>query len=123
MLGDTEGVVADTARRIEAAGGKFIIGSDAAHIGTPHGVALHTEMQMLEDNGLKPLTLLQAATINAAQVMRVEQALGTIETGKLADFLVLDRNPLDTVYNAQYISRVIKGGVELDRSTMVYAVD
>ena len=93
----------------------MIIGSDAAHIGTPHGVAIHREMQMLEDHGLKPVTILQAATINGAQVMRVDDDLGSIEAGKLADFLVLDRNPLETVYNAQYISRVIKGGSELDR--------
>lgn len=115
MLGDSSANVADTALRIEAAGGRLIIGSDAAHIGTPHGVAIHREMQMLEDHGLKPVTILQAATINGAQVMRVDDDLGSIEAGKLADFLVLDRNPLETVYNAQYISRVIKGGSELDR--------
>ena len=108
-FGDAQAVVGDSARRLHAAGGRLLIGSDAAHIGTPHGVALHVEMQMLEDAGIPPSALIQAATRNAAQFLR-RPDLGTLEAGKLADFLVLGKDPRETIRNAQFIDWVVRGG-------------
>ena len=108
-FGDAQAAVGDSARRLHAAGGRLLIGSDAAHIGTPHGVALHVEMQMLEDAGIPPSALIQAATRNAAQFLR-RPDFGTLEAGKRADFLVLGEDPRETIRNAQFIDWVVRGG-------------
>ncbi len=123
VLGNAGDVVADSVNRLQQAGARFIIGSDSSHIGTMHGVALHVEMQMLEDAGLRPETLIQAATINAAQVMGVAAQLGSIEPGKLADLVVLRADPTQTIRNAQAISMIIKGGQVIDHGALATNVD
>jgi hypothetical protein len=122
-LGNAQPAIAESVRRLHAAGARFIIGSDASHIGTLHGVAMHVEMQMLEDAGLPAATLVQAATINAAEVLGVSAQLGSIESGKLADILVLDADPLQSIRNAQFISSVIRGGRILDHAMLRTDVD
>ncbi|WP_420640447.1 amidohydrolase family protein [Candidatus Leptofilum sp.] len=122
-LGNARDAVADSVRRLHDAGARFIIGSDASHIGTPHGVAMHVELQMLEDVGLPPGALLQAATINAADVMGVSAQLGSIEPGKLADIVALDADPLETIRNVQRITHVIKGGQVLERAILATDID
>ena len=117
-LGDAQSAITDSVQRLDAAGAEFIIGSDAAHVGTPHGVAMHVEMQMLEDAGLSPATLIRAATRNAAELLGMLDELGTLEDGKQADFLVLDRNPLETIRNVQYINLVVKSGRAIEQSTL-----
>jgi len=116
MLGGAEDAIVDSVQRLHAAGAEFIIGSDAAHVGTPHGVAMHVEMQMLEDAGLPPATLIRAATYNAAELLGKLEELGTLTPGKQADFLILDANPLETIRNAQYIDTVVKGGMAISQS-------
>jgi imidazolonepropionase-like amidohydrolase len=58
-----------------------------------------------------------AATKTAAEFMKLDQ-LGTVATGKSADFLVLDANPLDDINNTRRIARVYLRGKELDRAGM-----
>lgn len=100
----------DSVQRLQQAGARFIIGSDASHIGTPHGVAIHIELQMLEAAGLKPATLVEAATRNAAEMLGKDDEFGTLQVGKKADFLVLEANPLDSIANIQYIDTVVANG-------------
>ncbi len=110
MIGGAQAAIEDSVQRLHAAGAEFIIGSDAAHVGTPHGVALHIEMQMLEDAGLPAATLIKAATRNAAEVLGKLDEFGTLTAGKSADFLVLEKDPLETIRNAQYIETVVVAG-------------
>ncbi|MFN2287143.1 MAG: amidohydrolase family protein, partial [Chromatocurvus sp.] len=93
-------------------------GSDASHLGTLHGVALHVEMLLLEEASVRPRSLLLAATRNAAQLLRRDD-LGVLAPGALADFLVLDANPLETVANLQRITTVVKGGEVIDRAALL----
>ena len=60
--------------------------------------------------GLSPLEVLRIATEQAAEGVGAEDELGTLETGKLADLVLLDKNPLEDIKNTQTIWRVIKGG-------------
>jgi imidazolonepropionase-like amidohydrolase len=122
-LGNPGRDVADSAIRLHEAGARFIIGSDASHIGTMHGVAMHVEMQMLEDAGLPAATLIQAATINAAELMGVDTILGSVESGKLADLVVLDADPTLSIRNAQRISMIIKDGHVIDHASLTTDVD
>jgi imidazolonepropionase-like amidohydrolase len=63
---------------------------------------------------MSPADVLVAATRTSAEVMRLDQ-LGTIASGKSADFIVLDANPLDDITNTRRISRVYLRGQEVDR--------
>jgi hypothetical protein len=89
-------------------------GTDAGNIGTLHGPAIHREFELMAEAGLTPKEILVDATKNAALVFATEPEMGTIEKGKLADFLVLDADPLVDVANLRRIHRVVKGGVALD---------
>jgi imidazolonepropionase-like amidohydrolase len=74
------------------------------------GLSLHRQLGRLVDAGLTPLEALQTATINPAHVLGMADSLGTIETGKLADLVVLDANPLEDIRNTQGIRAVVADG-------------
>ncbi|HXJ07122.1 MAG TPA: amidohydrolase family protein [Candidatus Acidoferrum sp.] len=89
----------------------FLAGTD-----TPPGVyvfpgfSLHDEMQRFVAAGFTPLEALQTATLNPARFLGMEEQIGTIEKGKLADLVLLSANPLDDISNTQKIAAVIVNG-------------
>ncbi|SRR5579871_3257932 len=97
----------------------FLAGTD-----TPPGVyifpgfSLHDELQRFVAAGFTPLEALQTATLNPAKFLGMEDRLGTIETGKLADMVLLDANPLDDIRNTQKIAGVIVSGRYLSRGDL-----
>ena len=95
------------------AGGTVIASSDTT-LGAMPGMDLHRELQLLVDSGLSPLEALQAATRNPAQLIGQGHELGTIESGKLADLIVIGGDPLQDIRNTQMIEMVIKDGEVLD---------
>jgi imidazolonepropionase-like amidohydrolase len=97
-------------------GGKVIAGSDtgAARLGTA-GLTLHEEMRMLKEIGLSPMQVIQAATSWGMEAWRKSAEAGTVEAGKRADLLILNRNPLDDITATTDIFRVIQGGRIVDR--------
>ena len=95
------------------AGGKLYAGTDCAQFCVP-GLGLHQEMELFVDAGVSPLKTLQAATINSAELMRMQDRLGTLEAGKAADVLILDANPLQDIRNTRKIAAVISRGRLLD---------
>ena len=82
-----------------------VVGSDA-----PPGVGTHLEIELLAETGLTPLQILAAATLNGARALGLDDRLGTIESGKLADLVVLTADPLEDVRNLRAVAMVIKGG-------------
>jgi imidazolonepropionase-like amidohydrolase len=92
-----------------------LAGSDAIPF-PPLGVT--EELWLLVEAGLPPLAALQAATINAARAMRMEDRLGSVEEGKLADLLLLDANPLHDIRNVRTVNAVVTNGRLLDRATL-----
>jgi hypothetical protein len=95
----------------------------ATDVGVPlqiPGLGLHRELERLVEAGLTPLEALQAATLNPARVLGLADSLGTVEVGKLADFVLLDANPLDEISNTRRIRAVVADGrlyrrADLDR--------
>ena len=83
-------------------------------VGTP-GLLLHDELNLFVRAGLSPFEALKTATVNPAKFMRREKDLGTIETGKLADLILLDANPLADISNTRKINAVIANGRYLSR--------
>lgn len=106
-------------KRLQQGGVTIAAGTDAGNIGTLHGPALHRELERMAEAGLSPQEILTAATQGGARVMGRASELGTIEAGKLADFLLLDANPLADIANTRSLYRVVKGGVMLDPQAML----
>jgi imidazolonepropionase-like amidohydrolase len=67
-------------------------------------------MLLVEKSGLDPLLVLQAATINPARVLGLDDELGSVETGKLADLVLLHSNPLENIRNTRSIRAVVADG-------------
>jgi imidazolonepropionase-like amidohydrolase len=101
------------------AGIPFLAGTD-----TPPGVyvfpgfSLHEELQRFVAAGFTPMEALQTATLNPAKFLGMDDRLGTIEKGKLADLVLLDANPLDDIRNTQKIAAVIVNGRYLARADL-----
>jgi imidazolonepropionase-like amidohydrolase len=72
----------------------------------------------MEEKGCPPMDMLRAATRNIAEAYGKGKDLGTIEVGKVADMLILDKNPLTAAENYRSIQHVIKEGVVVDRERL-----
>ena len=107
-------LIAKGAKQIADAGGSIQMG---AH-GQLQGLGAHWETWMLTQGGLTPMETLRAATINGAKYLGLEGELGSLEKGKLADLIVLDRNPLENVRNTDSVNMVMLNGRLYDAATM-----
>lgn len=94
-------------------GGYGAIGSH----GQAHGIASHWEIWMVAE-AMGPMGALEVATVHGARFLGAEDDLGSLETGKLADLLVLDSNPLDDIRNTTDIRYVMQGGILWNGDTL-----
>lgn len=100
--------------RIKHAGGKIVMGSH----GEDQGIGAHWEIWALQMGGLTNYEALETATITAAEAMGMQKDLGSIEVGKIADIIILDKNPLEDIHNTNTIKYVMKAGVLYDSETL-----
>ena len=98
----------ETVLKLYRAGATVIAGIDAPAI--PYAVALHVELQDYVAAGLTPFEALRTATTNTASVLGAAAELGTLETGKLADIVIVDGNPLTNIADTMNVRTVIKNG-------------
>lgn len=101
------------------AGVRVAAGTDAGNIGTLHGASYFRELRLMTESGLTPAQVLSDATLGGAQLLKREADLGTIETGKRADMVLLDADPLADVGNLARIYAVVKRGVVLAADAIV----
>jgi imidazolonepropionase-like amidohydrolase len=106
--------IARHARQLQDAGVPVNTG---AH-GQLQGLGAHWEMWMMAQGGMTPMQAIATATINAARTLGLDRELGSIEPGKLADLVVLDRNPLENVQNTDSVSMVMVNGRLFDAATL-----
>jgi imidazolonepropionase-like amidohydrolase len=91
------------------AGVKIAMGTDAAVY--PHGLNAHELDVYVNQLGMEPLAALQTATVNAADLMGWSAMTGSLEAGKWADMIAVEKNPLDDVRVLQNVEFVMKAGV------------
>ncbi len=106
--------IARGANAILKAGGLVGVGSH----GQLQGLGYHWEMWMLSSGGMSNFDVLRCATILGARALGLSNDLGSLESGKLADFVVLDRNPLVSIRNTNSVGMVMKNGRLYDANTL-----
>ena len=89
-------------------GVKIAFGTDVG--GFAHGTQAR-EFKLMVDYGMSPMRAIQSATRVAAELMRREDEIGTLETGKLADVIAVKGNPLSDIETLEHVDFVMKGGV------------
>ncbi|MCC6772553.1 MAG: amidohydrolase family protein [Gemmatimonadaceae bacterium] len=92
----------------------FLAGTDLSNPFIFPGFSLHEELRNLVAAGFTPLQALQAATVNPARYFAATDSLGAVAAGKLADFVVLDGNPLADIANTERVHAVVLNGLLLD---------
>lgn len=92
------------------AGVKIAFGTDSAV--TKHGKNAD-EFAMMVDSGMSEMDAIRAATVVAAALLDMSDTLGTIESGKMADIIAVDRNPLDDITALESVSVVIRDGIRV----------
>ncbi len=107
-------LVSETAKTLSNAGVKVNMG---AH-GQLQGLGAHWETWMLQQGGMSNLEALKAATINSAEYIGAGEDIGSLKVGKLADLIVLDKNPLEDIENTESIKMVMINGRIYDAETM-----
>ena len=100
-------------KRFVEAGGKIYSGTDTAAALTP-GLSLHHEMELLVDAGLTPMQAIQSSTLWAAEILGLQDRLGTVEPNKFADLVILRNDPLEDIQNAKTVETVVRGGEIMD---------
>ena len=104
-------------RLFAAAGGRLAAGTDAADQMLVPGYSEHREMELLVRAGLTPREALRAATRNAAVLIGVD-SLGLLAPGKVADLVVLSKDPLVDIRNTRAITAVMARGYLLDADSI-----
>lgn len=108
----------DLVGRMHHAGVAILAGTDTPNPYVFRGFSLHEELELLVQAGLSPQEALQSATRKAAEFMGQSDIRGTIETGKIADLVLVDRDPLADIRNARFIRAVVLNGKLLERSLL-----
>jgi Tol biopolymer transport system component/imidazolonepropionase-like amidohydrolase len=105
---------ARVAKRLLDAGVNVQLG---AH-GQREGLAAHWEMWMFKQGGMTEMEALRACTLAGAEYLGMDSEIGSIAPGKLADFLVLERNPLEDIFNSESLVYTVLNGRVYDAWTL-----
>jgi len=107
-------LVSKTVKSLADKGVKVNIG---AH-GQIQGIGAHWELWMMEQGGMSPMEALKTATINPAEYIGAGKDIGSLKVGKLADLVIMDKNPLENIRNTESITHTMINGRLYDTETM-----
>jgi len=97
---------------------ELMAGTDCPIFFLTPGYTLHEELRMLVKAGLTPAEALKTATYNPAKYFDMENELGLVAEGMIADLLILNANPLEDISNTKKINAVFKQGNLFDRQAL-----
>jgi hypothetical protein len=100
------------------AGVQFMAGSDSPDPYVVPGFSLHTELEWLVKSGFSPMQALQSATFNPALFLAKLDKFGVVETGRAADLVLLEANPLEDIRNTREIAAVVLAGKYYSRQEL-----
>lgn len=96
----------------------LIAGSDAGNLLVIHGPTIQHELELWVKAGIPPAVALQAATYNAAKVLRADDRMGIIQPGRDANLVLLDGDPVEDISNTEHIYSVMFRGERIDRTEL-----
>ena len=97
----------------QQAGVNVVAGTDAGNIGTLHASSVYTELQAMQQAGLSNWEIIRSATINAAKGFGKDKDYGSIEKGKIADLLLLAKDPVQDLSALADVQTVIHRGIQI----------
>jgi hypothetical protein len=97
----------------------IVAGTDAGNIGTQHASSFHDELLAMQNAGLSNKEILQSATINAAIGFGKDSLYGSVEKGKIADLLLLDKDPLQDINIPANLNTVFRRGVMISPGGLI----
>lgn len=107
-------LVSKSVKKLSDAGVKVNMG---AH-GQIQGIGVHWEIWMMKQGGMTSLAALKTATINPAINLGLDSQIGSLQPGKLADLIVMDKDPLSDIYNTESVRYTMINGRLYDSETM-----
>ncbi|MFN0176910.1 MAG: amidohydrolase family protein [Saprospiraceae bacterium] len=107
-------LVSKSCTKLQNAGVNINLG---AH-GQLNGLGAHWELWMIQQGGMSNLQALRCATLNGAKYLGMDKEIGSLAVGKLADLIVLDKNPLENIQNTESIRYVMVNGRLYDSGTL-----
>ena len=107
-------LVSESCNKLQEAGTDINLG---AH-GQLQGLGAHWELWMLAQGGMPNLQALRAATLNGAKTIGMDDEIGSLKAGKLADLIIMDENPLDDILNTETVRYTMINGRLYDTETM-----
>ncbi len=122
LFGDLTHLLPDgqkSVRKLVDAGALVGLGTDANWPpGTFPGDSLHHEMLLHEQAGLDPVEVIKLATFNGARILEMDDEIGSVERGKVADLLIVRGNPAEDINDTRNIVHVIQDGKLIDRKSL-----
>jgi Tol biopolymer transport system component/imidazolonepropionase-like amidohydrolase len=107
-------LTSQSCKKLSDAGVKVNLG---AH-GQLQGLGAHWELWMLQQGGMTNMEALRAATLNGASYIGMDEQIGSLEEGKLADLIIMEKNPLENIRNSETIIYTMVNGRLYDSKTM-----
>jgi len=107
-------LISKSLKKLQDAGVNINLGSH----GQLQGLAAHWELWMFAQGGMDNMQVLRCGTINGAEYIGMDKDLGSLESGKLADIIILDKNPLENIRNTESVKYTIMNGRIYDAESM-----
>ncbi len=115
----TDTIIWQNIKRVSDSGINIVAGTDAGNIGTMHASSLYTELMVMRASGMSNAQVLRSCTYNAAVGFGKQAETGTIAPNKLANFLLLSKNPFDSLAYINEFEYVINRGKWMKKDTIL----